>query len=308
MASHQPLSTIPGVCEVVHVRGPKAPAGTEPDVLVEVPHGATRAADFAALRAQLSGDYPDDLRDFFFVNTDVGAPEVALALAERLVARSPARAVVVLRCLIPRTFVDCNRRIDEAEKPRASAAGEVTPGLHVYVRHPDDIRLLLARYAAYRDLASSAFARVCGAGGLALMLHSYAPRSIDVPVDERIVESLRREYEPDRIGAWPLRAEVDLIAKDPDGKLLASPRLLEAVRAEATAAGYGVALGEAYALHPVTLAHGFATRHAESTLCLELRRDLLVAEFTPFAEMRADAAKVARIGGVLAEALASVLG
>ena len=49
MASHQPLSTIPGVCEVVHVRGPKAPAGTEPDVLVEVPHGATRAANFAAL-------------------------------------------------------------------------------------------------------------------------------------------------------------------------------------------------------------------------------------------------------------------
>jgi predicted N-formylglutamate amidohydrolase len=301
------LLAIPDVCDVTHVRGRAAAPDAVPDLLVEVPHGATLAAHFAAVRGRLRGSYPDDLQDFFFVNTDVGAPEAALALAERLVAAEPRKSAVVLRCLIPRTFVDCNRIIDAAAEPKASAAGEMTPGLHVYVRDAHDRRLLLELYAAYRALVTAAFAEVCGQGGLGLMLHSYAPRSIDVPVDERVVERLRREYEPDRIEAWPLRAEVDLIANDPDGKPMASPDLMAGVRAELSTAGYQVEVNATYALHPVTLAHAFAGQHPASTLCLEVRRDLLVREFTPFAEMNADPDKVERAAKALAAGVAGAL-
>ena len=68
-----------------------------PDLLVEIPHGATRAAHFDALASELVGPFPDDLRDFFFVNTDVGAPEVGGALAARVVADDPHRTAVVIR-------------------------------------------------------------------------------------------------------------------------------------------------------------------------------------------------------------------
>lgn len=301
-----PIDPIPDVAEVTIVRGALA-GSAAPTLLFEVPHGATRRSHYDRTRDVLRGDYPDDLRDFFFVNTDVGSPEVALAAAERFVGQRPHAAALVVRCLVPRTFVDCNRVIDLDAAPRASAAGEPTPGLHVYVRHPDDRRLLLARYAAYRDLATAAYERVCGdAGGLALMVHSFAPRSIDVPVDERIVERLRAEYRPERIGQWPLRAQVDLITTEPDGgRDLASPQLAAHVERTFAEAGFEVARNRTYELHPVSLAHRFGARHEGRTLCLELRRDLLVREFTPFAEMIPDPDRTARAAGALAAAAAA---
>ncbi|MBK9129750.1 MAG: N-formylglutamate amidohydrolase [Phycisphaerales bacterium] len=299
-----PLASIPAVCDVVHVRGRDADPEAGPDLLLEVPHGATRAADYDALRAELQGSYPDDLQAFFFVNTDVGAPEVAVAVAHRFVADAPQRSAVIVRCLIPRTFVDCNRVIEPDAKPQASAAGEVTPGLHAYVQDAHDRRLLLGRYAAYRQAVTAAYDRICGNGGLGLMVHSYAPRSIDVPVDADIVARLRREYEPDRIVGWPLRAEVDFIVRDEAGQLLVREDLLAAMQTSCTQAGYQVAVASTYTLHPATLAHAFAVRHPGSTLCLELRRDLLVRAFTPFAEMVADPEKVDRVAGALAAACA----
>jgi N-formylglutamate amidohydrolase len=296
------VRSIPDVCDVALVRG--ARAGETPDLLLEVPHGATRAADFNALQRVLRGPFPADLRDFFFVNTDVGAPEVALRVAERVVAADPTRSAIVIRSRIPRTFVDCNRLIDADTRPRASAAGEMTPGVHAWVRDPDDLALLLARYRAYRALVEETCERVCARGGRAVMVHSYAPRSIDVPVDERIVERLREAYLPERYATWPLRSPVDLIVDTQEGTRLASPELVERVRAAFLAAGFDVALNAAYALHPSTLAHALAQRHRGRTLCLELRRDLLVPEFTPFAEMTADPTKVDRIAAPLATALA----
>ncbi|MBZ0151417.1 MAG: hypothetical protein K8J09_07780, partial [Planctomycetes bacterium] len=65
--------SIPKVCEVELVRGAAAGAAAAPDLLLEVAHGATTAAHFDGLRAELRGDYDGSLRDFFFVNTDVGA-------------------------------------------------------------------------------------------------------------------------------------------------------------------------------------------------------------------------------------------
>jgi predicted N-formylglutamate amidohydrolase len=290
--------------EITGFIGDRAREDAPPSLLVEVPHGATRTAHYETLRKALQGHYARDLRDFFHVNTDVGAPEVAEAIAESYVERHPERNVTVVRCLLPRTFVDCNRVIAPDAAPRASAAGEMTPGLPPYVRDAADVRLLLDLHAEYRKATTEMFDEVCGAGGQALMLHSYAPRSVDVAVDENIVASLRDAYRPEKIGTWPLRAEVDMITHAPDGTMVGSEALAARVRAGFEAEGLRVAQNEAYALHPSTLAHLFATHWPGRTLCVELRRDLLVREFTPFAEMDIDPAKADRIGQVLARAFA----
>src|SRR5215475_10935133 len=119
-----PPASIPGILDVTVVRGAHAAPGAAPDLVIEVPHGATATADFTAAAAPLTSPLPDDLVAFFHVNTDAGAPELALATARRLVADQPARSVAVLRCRIPRTFIDCNRRIDAA--PDEFRAGKVT--------------------------------------------------------------------------------------------------------------------------------------------------------------------------------------
>lgn len=295
------MLAIPDVCDVTLVRG--ARGGDRPDLLLEVAHGATRASDFDRLADALRGPFPDDLRAFFFVNTDVGAPEVALSVAEHVVRDDPRRCAAVVRCLVPRTFVDCNRLIDADAVGQASAAGQLTPGLHAWVRDPDDRALLLARHRAYQECVEDACAQVCDAGGAAVMVHSYAPRSIDVPVDERIVEHLRTAYAPGRLELWPLRPSVDLIVDSPAGTRLASSDLVTRVAASFTDAGLDVALNGSYSLMPGTLATRLAERHPERTLCLELRRDLLVPAFTPFVELHPDPSRVGRMAALLAAAL-----
>lgn len=301
---YAPPAPVPEVLDVTLLRGGQAPEGATPDLLLEVAHGATLAADFDALAARLRGPFPPGLRDFFFVNTDVGAPEVALEVARRAVALAPRRTALVLRCRVPRTFVDCNRWIDASTRPAPSAAGEMTPGLPPWVRDADDARLLVEqRHAPYRGVVSAAMEQVLGAGGRALMVHTYAPRSVDVPVDERIVERLREAWSPEGRERWPLRSPIDLIANDPEGRLLADADLVERAARAFAAAGLAVARNAAYALHPSTLAHRFASAYPGRTLCLEIRRDLLVRRFSPFEEMHPDPALVARVAAPLAEAL-----
>ncbi len=296
-----------GVCDVEYLRGAAADAQAPPDLLLEVAHGATRAQHFTGLRSELRGSYGDDLLDFFFVNTDVGAPELARAVAERVVKSQPRRSAVVVRCALPRTFVDCNRKIDRTAAPKTSRAGEMTPGMPSWVQERSDQELLLERYFAYRDTVTAAFQQTTANGGLALFVHTYAPRSIDVPVDANIGKSLRAAYAADRIGTWTLRPAVDLITHDPDGRELASPQLAARAAAEFAAAGFEVAHNATYPLHPVTLAHSFAVQRPASTLCLEVRRDLLVPEFVPFRELLPDPAKVARAAAPLAAAVLSTL-
>lgn len=298
-------TSLAGVLEVTHVRGADAPAGAVADLLIEVPHGATRRTHFDALRAQLNGPFPDDLVDFFFVNTDVGAPEAALALAAHVTRADPKRSVTVLVCQIPRTFIDCNRVIDQASAPTTSTAGGMTPGVVRYVTDASDLALLFARYAAYCACVRSAVEQVCDSGGTAVLLHSYAPRSVDVPVDENIVQALHAAYAPDVEPTWPLRAEVDLITRTPEGTLLADPALVQSVRAAFAAGGIHASESGTYPLHPSTVAYAFAARWPTRTLCLELRRDLLVTRFTPFAEMQADTDKCDRLAALLAEGLVS---
>lgn len=294
----EPFASIPGVVDVTVHRGARA-TGTA-DLLIEVPHGATRTEDFTDLAARLQSPLPDDLIAFFHVNTDTGAWELAEAVAARFVEAQPARAVAVLRCRIPRTFIDCNRRVDAS--PEDFKAGRVTPGLMPWITHPDDRALLRARYDAYVAAVRRA-SDALSAEGAVLLLHSYAPRSVDVEVDADIVTNLRRAYTPEVEPTWPLRPMVDVISRGTDGVDHGPPEVVAALRTSLGAADVTVADSETYPLHPSTLAWDHVQRRPGRALCIEARRDLLADPFDPFTEMHIGAAKVTRLAGPIAQAL-----
>lgn len=301
MSNLAAFAPIPGVLDVTIHRGAAAPAAAPPDLLpdllIEVPHGATRTAHFTELAARLTSPLPADLVDFFHVNTDVGAPELADAVARRLVALEPARTAAVLRCLVPRTLIDCNRRMDaSAEELRE---GRVTPGLMPWIVTEHDRALLAGLYDAYQAAVEAAAEQVLPRGGL-LLLHTYAPRSVDVAVDEHVVASLHAAYADP--GQWPLRPEVDLIGRTVEGASLAPEPAASTLRAELAAVGVTAEDGVTYPLHPSTIAWQHATRWPGRVLCAEVRRDLLATPFLPFAEMRIGAAAVERLAGPFAAA------
>jgi hypothetical protein len=271
--------------------------------LIEVPHGATRTRDYESLRSELRGPFPERLVEFFHVNTDVGAPEVAERVARGFVGAHPTGVVVTVRARVPRTFVDLNRVVGPGTVPASSAPGAMTPGIGPWVTDAGDVRLLRDRHATYHDLVERALAAVVAPGGTALLLHTFAPRSVDVAVDERIVERLREAYLPENVERWPLRAEVDLITRDPDGRRVTADRLVEAMRRACERAGLTPAESGAYALHPASVAASIAARWPDRTVCVEIRRDLLVRSFEPFREMEVDPAKAERIAAVLVEGL-----
>ncbi len=298
------VRSIERVCDVAWARGDAAAPEAAPDLLLEVPHGATLARHFDWLRDELQGDYDDGLRDFFFVNTDVGSPELAMAIARGVVAAQPERTAVVVRCELPRTFCDTNRDIDRAAVAACSQPGEMTAGLPAWVRHPADRALLLERYFAYREVVEAAFAGVCGAGGDALCVHTYAPRSLSVAVDDDIGQTLRAAYAPGALETWPLRPEVDLITRDGAGEELANAALADAAELQFVDAGFEVMRNGTYHLHASTLAHRFARRFPGRTLCFELRRDLLLDAFVPFVELIPREDKVARAAAPVVASLA----
>jgi predicted N-formylglutamate amidohydrolase len=295
-----PLVSLPDIVDVMIARGRAAHDDGAPDLVIEIPHGATRTADYAACAAELTSPLPADLVDFFHVNTDAGAPELAHAIARHVVADGPTRTVVVLRCRIPRTFIDCNRRMDAS--PDEFRAGKVTPGLMPWITSAEDRALLRARYDRYAEVVRAAIARLPGHGAL-VMLHSYAPRTVDVEVDRDIVANLRRAYLPEVEPTWPVRPEVDIIARAPDGSDLAPRPVVDALRELLAARGVTIAEGATYPLHPSTLAYHHVQQLPGRALCVEVRRDLLADPFEPFAEMQIAGAKVERLAPAFAAAL-----
>jgi len=293
-----PLSSIPDVVDVRRVAGARADRSAPPDLLIEIPHGATRTADFTQLAALLDSPLPDNLVDFFHVNTDAGAPELAEAVTAAFVAAEPARAVAILRCRIPRTFIDCNRQIDA--RPEDFKAGKVTPGLMPWITAAADRALLRTRYELYVAAVRAASAHLRPDSAL-LLLHSYAPRTVDVEVDMDIVENLHRAYQEEE--RWPLRPALDVIARSPDGVSHAPAAVVDALRAALAADGIEVADSATYPLHPSTMAWEHVTARPGRALCLEVRRDLLADPFEPFRQMRIGASKVARLAAPLAAAL-----
>ena len=305
------------VCETEEFSAAGADPAAPPDLLVEVPHGATRRKDFDETRRWLRGDFPADLQEFFFVNTDVGAPECAIRLARSFVdprgepgllelaglAESeidrPRKALVV-RALLPRTFVDCNRVV------RSSVATGVrlTPAVPDYVTDPDDVRLLERRHRAYQSQAAAAYGRVCGAGGLAVALHTYAPRSVRIErLDGNIVDTLRAAYRPEVYESWPRRPPVDLISEGDDGRFLAPRGLVASIIELYEKQGIRPRQNATYRLHEGTTGYVHASRYLGQVLCLEINRELLADPFDPFVEMRIGEEKVREMALPLAAAM-----
>jgi len=312
-------NSVAGVCEVERFRPAGADREAPPALLIEVPHGATREAHFEAVRQRLAVDLPDDLVEFFFVNTDVGAPECASRVARAVsdpasdrevrkllgasVDRAAARPVLVVHSLIPRTFIDCNRIVD-LDRP-----SELTSAVPDYIREPAAVAALRELHDAYQAVAREAYRQVCTNGGTAIQLHTYAPRSIEVErVGADIVSVLRGAYAPDRYEQWERRPDVDLITRTTDGEMLASARLVREVRARYAQGGVPTAENATYRLHPASTAHLHSTRYPGRVLCLELNRDLLAEPFDPFVEMTIGPAKLARMAAPLAAACLAVLG
>lgn len=264
-----------------------------PVLLIELPHGATEPADLSRAKSRLAGPLPDDLADFFFVNTDFGAPELAFATAENL----PDLSTILLRARLPRVLADVNRVL--APDP---AAG-MTPGIPSFVENPRDRETLSEWHSRYVDAASRLYDLACSSGGLALALHTYAPRSIAVDIDHEGIAGLRRAYEAQRYEQWPLRPEVDLLTATPEGDYLAHPGLATSVRAELGSLGYQIGENASYALHPATWGARFATRYRGRTLALEVRRDLLGEPWQPFSPSTVAEAAIARTGQALARAV-----
>lgn len=277
------FSAIPDIAHVERIDGPDADPSAAPVLLVEVPHGADRRAHYDALRARVKGALPEDLHVFFHVNTDVGAWDYGRRVAERVVAARGDRSALLVRCLVPRTFIDTNRLEDAGD---SLASGGLTAGVAPYVKDPEDVALLLALHRAYVALIERAYDHVCGSGGLALTPHTYGPRTMGIArIDEDIVHALRAAHEPEAWASWPVRPEIDLITRTAEGELLAPEGMPEGLIAAYRALGHEAVEGGAYTLHPSTQAHRFAARYPGRVLCLEIRRDLLVEAYTPFEEM-----------------------
>jgi hypothetical protein len=305
--SEDPIRSIPDVCHVDHLIHGDTPEDAAPDLLIELPHGATRTADFERVRRRLISDLPEDLSAFFYVNTDVGSYECALEVASSLLEDTQGPSafgkVLILRSLIPRTFVDCNRVIE----PTAGARGEMTPAFPDYVSAPEDRELLVRRHAAYQAVAREAYESTCGTGGMGLQIHTYAPRSVGIDrIDANIVDALRRAYEPAVFETWERRPDVDVISEASDGTLLAPPKLVDALKRAYAVIGVDVRENATYRLHPETMGYRHSKRFAGTVLCVELSRALLADPFSPFEEMRIGPQKVRRMARPIAQALLDV--
>jgi predicted N-formylglutamate amidohydrolase len=294
------FESIPGVVDVEVLHGAQAAHDAPFDLVFEIPHGATRTEDFTHVAARMTSPVPDRLVDFFHVNTDSGAPELAVATARALVNALPARTVAIVRSRVPRTFIDCNRRLDAS--PEEFKAGKVGPGLMPWVTTAEDRATLRALYDGYIAAVSAAVSRLAP-GGAMVMLHTYAPRTVAVEVDFQIVESLHAAYQPDVEPTWPVRPAVDVIGKAPDGTNHAPAVVVDVLRRELAALDLHLGDSETYPLHPSTLAYQHVMDHPGRTLCVEFRRDLLADPFVPFAEAHIGAAKVERLAAALSTAL-----
>jgi predicted N-formylglutamate amidohydrolase len=290
-----------GVAYVERIDGKGADPSAPPRLLVEVPHGAETRAHYDALRSRLAGDLPADLHVFFHVNTDVGAWDYGRCVAERVIAADPTRSALLVRSLVPRTFVDVNRVEDAGDD---LAKGGLTPGVPPYVRDPRDLALLLELHRSYVRMAERAYELVCGSGGFALTPHTYGPRTMGIErIDDSIVSALRKAHEPEEWARWPERPQIDLITSTPEGTSYAPDGMAERLIAAYRAMEIQAIANGTYTLHPATQGYRFATRYPKQVLCLEVRRDLLVEQYTPFEEMtvRKDAAD--RIAAPIADAI-----
>lgn len=294
--------SVEGVVEVTVSAAP----GSRKWLLIEVPHGATRKSDYDAVAQKLKSTLPEQLEHFFFVNTDIGAPEGAAWLGKTLSAQGIN--VVVTRCLIPRTFIDTNRVI--VPNGEGKVVDGLTPGMPGYIDSPEDAKWLTAQHGRYHQVVSAAYQEVCrGADGLALQLHSYSPRSVSIEkTDGNIVTALHAAYVPEVYAKWPERPPVDVISALQDGSFRAAPKLVDAVLAEYAADGIAAKENGTYHLHTIAMGYEYARAYPQQVVCVELNRGLVADPFVPFGVSPISEAKVAKLVAPLGRVFAAALG
>lgn len=296
----------PGEGEVVEVTEFKSATPSRKWLLIEVPHGATRKGDYDAVFAQLESPLPEQLEHFFFVNTDVGAPEGAAWLGKTLSAQG--LNVVVARCLIPRTFIDANRVVARTEA--GVVKDGLTPAVASYVTSAKDIAWLTALHQRYHRVVDGLYQDVCRKhDGLALQLHSYSPRSVGIEkVDQDIVKALHAAYVPEVYAKWPERPAVDLICETADGSFKAAPKLHDALLAAYAADGVEAKKNGTYHQHPVTMGYEYASAFPQQVVCVELNRGLVCDPFVPFGVSPLSEEKLARMVAPIGRVLVAALG
>jgi hypothetical protein len=260
-----------------------------PSLFIELPHGAVHVDEFQHF-ANLIPSLPKNLVDFFLVNTDVGTPELAQAIAENL---KEEIGVVILRSKIPRTLVDCNRVLSLSEDEYR--AGKVTPGIPCYVPN-EHHRWLIDIHHRYTEQATSLYKEICANGGFGIMLHSYAPKSVGISqVGHDIVEKLHWAYREDMYKTWPTRPEIDIIGRTKEGDWLCNEGRALSLQNAFEKRGFQVELSKTYPMHPSTTAFRHASSYPDQTLCLEIRRDILMKEFIPFRVLEVDQVMISNI-------------
>ncbi len=300
------LRSIESVAHVEIAEGSAADPSAPFDLLIEVPHGADERAHYDALAARMKSALPEDLHVFFHVNTDIGAWDYGRRVAAIVTERAPSARVLLVRCLVPRTFVDTNREIvAEDQLGKGGLTGATPP----YVVHDDDHALLGELHGAYVALIDAAYESVCGARGMALSPHTYGPYLLPIErIDEHIVEALRAAHAPAMLPTLKVRAEIDLLTDTKEGTRLADAALIEDVAARLSEAGFSVARNESYCLLPGSQTYRQSSRYPDRVFCLEVRRDLLVETYAPTDAMRVDPNKIERLAQPLATAVLGWLG
>ena len=281
------------------------------DVLCEVPHGATEAAHLDSAR-DLVGDYPDRYDDLFWVNTDQGAPEYAQRFAEvitdaawveanaaplldsvslsRACERASKRKVRLIRALVPRTFVDFNRCWNIPGD--TFAAANLTGVVGSFVTAPEDIERLQGLHAHYQSRVQAAYLDVCGRGGAAFNLHTYAPISVSIVAGEDLVTTVRRAYEPEHYPSQPRRPTAQLITALPGQPPMADASMIALLKARFEAAEIELAENHPFTLHTATTAFAQIQAYPKQVTLIELSRAALAESFVPFVPLQISSAKV----------------
>lgn len=302
------------VFELSFYAGREACEKREPHVFIELPHGATSMEELEYAKT-LTREYPGDRHDLFFTaNTDQGSPEYGHRLAvlltqqkewpegslsDKAYERISHLKVCVMRSQMPRTILDVNRLWKRDEAARRSG---LTPGTGPYITHPEDLDFLHNIYDFYQTEAASWYERVCGSGGFAFNLHTYAPISVQPKDGEYVVDALWRAYRGGEYDTFPLRPEVELITT-PDGEPFLSHRILcDALIKAYGSLGATVAENEPYPLHQSTTAYLHAKNYPGKTLTIELSRKVLAKTFDPFVIMTMDPEQIDRFTRPIAKA------
>lgn len=317
------VQSIPNVCDVQVISGPDADLNAPCDVLCELPHGATEPGHIA-LAQQLTADYPEGYDDLFWVNTDQGSPEYGLRFAQQItdpawvathatllltdqqrqsaIIAAAKRKVLFIRALIPRTIVDLNRvwDLDTAAFRAANLTGAVAP-----FARPEELPAIRALYDAYQAVADAAHADICGRGGQAFNLHTYAPITVSINSDESLLSAVRRAYVPENYPNYPQRPPAQLITKLPGEPSLTDEALITKLVARYADAGIPLALDEPFTMHKATSCYVRAAAYPGQITVIELRRDTLTDAFVPFAKWPVPTALAEKMSAPLALAFVS---